>query len=201
VPAHPTLTMPRLLLRPWRGQDLAPFAALNADPRVMQFLPNCLTCEESDAMAARIAEHFDRHGFGLWAVEAPGVANFIGFVGLSIPRFEAHFTPCVEIGWRLAHEYWGLGYATEAARAALAFGFESLRLEQIVSFTVPTNLRSRRVMERIGMTRSPADDFEHPNLPEGHTLRAHVLYRLCRSDWLRSTASTLIDWSRRPGTR
>ena len=168
-------------MRPWREEDLDRFAALNADPRVMEFQPRCLSRQESEAMAARIAEHFDRHGFGLWAVEAPDIAGFIGFVGLSIPRFEAHFTPCVEIGWRLAYEHWGHGYATEAATTALAFGFESLRLDQIVSFTVPANVRSRRVMERIGMTRSPDDDFEHPNLAEGHRLRAHVLYRIFRA--------------------
>lgn len=120
--------------------------------------------------------HFQEHGFGLWAVEIPGVATFAGFVGLSVPRFEAHFTPCVEIGWRLAAPYWGRGYATEGARAALEFGFDHLHLDQIVSFTVPDNVRSRRVMEKIGMTHDPADDFDHPNLPEGHRLRRHVLY-------------------------
>jgi ribosomal-protein-alanine N-acetyltransferase len=184
--AHPTSQTSRLFLRPWRSQDLEGFAALNADPRVMGFLPKCLSREESDAAAARHVEHFERHGFGVWAVEAPGVADFIGFVGLSIPRFDARFTPCVEIGWRLAHEHWGHGYASEAAQAALAFGFESLGLDQIVSFTVPANQRSRRVMERIGMTRSTGDDFEHPNLPPGHPLRQHVLYRLLRSAWSRA---------------
>ena len=168
-------------MRPWREADLDDFAALNCDPRVMEFLPQCLSRQESDAMAARIAEHFDRHGFGLWVVEVPDLAPFIGFVGLSIPRFESHFTPCVEIGWRLACEHWGRGYATEAANAVLAFGFESLQLDQIVSFTVPKNVRSRRVMERIGMTCSPRDNFAHPNLPDGHPLRAHVLYRIFRA--------------------
>jgi RimJ/RimL family protein N-acetyltransferase len=111
----------------------------------------------------------------------PGVADFIGFVGLSVPTFEAHFTPCVEIGWRLAQEHWGQGYATEAARAAIDFGFQKFELSEIVSFTVPDNLRSRAVMERIGMTRSPADDFDHPALPENHPLRRHVLYRKSRA--------------------
>jgi len=185
LPAHGTVRTSRLLLRPWREGDLDDFAALNADPRVMEFLPKSLNRQESDAMAARIAEHFDRHGFGLWAVEAPDIASFIGYVGLSIPRFEAHFTPCVEIGWRLAYEHWGHGFATEAAHTALAFGFTTLRLDEIVSFTVPANGRSRRVMERIGMTRAPADDFEHPSLPPGNPLRAHVLYRLSRSEWER----------------
>lgn len=180
------LTTLRLRLRPWTPQDLLPFAAMNADARVMQFLPTLLARAESAAMVARIQEHFERHGFGLWAVEVAGVAEFIGFVGLSVPTFEAHFTPCVEIGWRLACEYWGQGYATEAARAALDFAFRQLQLEQVVSFTAPANHRSRRVMERLGMARSPDDDFEHPNLATGHPLRTHVLYRLLRSAWQRS---------------
>jgi RimJ/RimL family protein N-acetyltransferase len=168
----------RLLLRRWRPADLEPFAAMNADPQVMEHFPAPLSREESDAAAARIAAHFERHGFGLWAVEASSGAPFAGFIGLAIPRFEAHFTPCVEIGWRLAADHWGRGYATEGARAALAFGFESLRLEEIVSYTVPANLRSRRVMEKLGMTHDPSEDFDHPLLPEGHPLRRHVLYRM-----------------------
>jgi RimJ/RimL family protein N-acetyltransferase len=176
-----TLLTPRLHLRLWRDEDLPIFAAMNADPRVMEFFPKPLGRMESDAVATRIRNHFERRGFGLWAVEVPGVAEFIGFVGLSVPSFDAHFTPCVEIGWRLACEHWGRGYATEAARAVLGLGFRQLALGEIVSFTVPTNLRSRRVMERIGMTRSPADDFDHPALPEGHPLRLHVLYRATSS--------------------
>jgi RimJ/RimL family protein N-acetyltransferase len=172
-----TIRTTRLRLRGWRDEDLAPFAAMNADPAVMEFFPRPLDRAESDAAVARIREHFARHGFGLWAVEVPGVADFIGFVGLAVPRFEAHFTACVEIGWRLARAHWGRGYATEAARAALDFGFRDLALKEIVSFTVPANLRSRAVMERIGMTRSPDDDFDHPGLPEGNPLRRHVLYR------------------------
>ena len=182
---HPTLTTRRLVLRPWREQDLPAFAELNADPRVMQYMPKLLSREESDSLAMRSYEQFDRHGFGRWAVEIPGSAPFAGFVGLSIPQFDAHFTPCVEIGWRLAHEHWGYGYATEAARAALQFGFEQLRLDEIVSFTVPENRRSRSVMERLGMTCSPADDFDHPSLPEGHPLSRHVLYKLREIDWLK----------------
>ena len=171
------LTTPRLHLRRWRPGDLPAFAALNADPRVMEFFPKPLSRAESDAMVARIKDLFDRRGFGLWAVEVPGVAEFIGFVGLWTPNFEAHFTPCVEVGWRLAREHWGRGYATEAARGALDFGFGPLGLLEIVSMTVPANRRSWGVMERIGMTRSPVDDFDHPNLPEGHPLRRHMLYR------------------------
>ena len=176
----PELRTDRLYLRRWRGTDRQPFAALNADPRVMEHFPTPLSCEESDALATRIESHFEQHGLGLWAVEITGTAPFAGFIGLSIPRLEAYFTPCVEIGWRLASEYWGCGYAIEGALAVLAFGFEQLRLAEIVSFTVPGNWRSRRVMERLGMTRNPADDFDHPTLPEGHPLRRHVLYRLVR---------------------
>ncbi len=176
-----TLRTSRLLLRAWQEEDLPPFAALNADPQVMEFFPRPLDRTESDALAARIRSQFALSGFGLWAVEVCGVAPFIGFVGLSVPSFEAHFTPCVEIGWRLAREYWGRGYATEAARAALDFGFDRLEMEEIVSFTVPANRRSRSVMERIGMTHSPADDFENPRIPQGHPLRYHVLYRKARS--------------------
>jgi RimJ/RimL family protein N-acetyltransferase len=179
----PILTTTRLRLRQWREADLAPFAALNADPQVMEFFPKVLTRAESDAVAGRIRDHFTRHGFGFWAVEAPGAADFVGFVGLAVPSFTAHFTPCVEIGWRLAREHWGHGYATEAASAALAFGFGDRALEEIVAFTVPANIPSRRVMGRLGMRRLPTDDFEHPAIPEGHPLRPHVLYRLRRTDW------------------
>ncbi len=170
----------RLRLRRWLPADRDPFAAMNADPAVMEYFPATLSREESDALATRIEAHFDRHGFGLWAVEIPGVAPFAGFVGLSVPAFNAHFTPCVEIGWRLAVEQWGRGYATEAARAVLTFGFESLGLSEIVSFTVPGNLPSRRVMERIGMAHDPADDFDLPTPPEGHPFRRHVLYRMAK---------------------
>ncbi|HUE73729.1 MAG TPA: GNAT family N-acetyltransferase [Pirellulaceae bacterium] len=170
----------RLLLRHWRPEDREPFAALNADPRVVEFLPGPSSRAESDERVARIEAHFQEYGYGLWAVEVVGVAPFVGFVGLSVPRFEAPFMPCVEIGWRLSAEHWGRGYSTEGARAALAFGFERLSLDEIVSYTVPDNVRSRRVMEKIGMTHSSDEDFDHPLLPEGHRLRRHVLYRLAR---------------------
>lgn len=174
----PELQTERLRLRRWLPEDRPEFARLNADPRVVEFLPKPLSREESDALADRIEAHFEQHGFGLWAVEIPGGASLAGFIGLSIPRFEAPFTPCVEIGWRLAAEQWGRGYASEGARAALEFGLGPLGLPEIVSFTVPENTRSRRVMEKIGMRHSPADDFDHPVLPAGHRLRRHVLYRL-----------------------
>jgi len=144
----------------------------------MKYFPGTLTREESDAFIVRVHDHFARHGFGLWALEVPGVAPFIGFVGLAVPRFEAHFTPCVEIGWRIAAEHWNRGYATEAAKAAVAFGFAALGLKEIVAFTVPENVASRRVMEKLGMSRDEADDFDHPSLPVGHRLRRHVLYRI-----------------------
>ena len=168
----------RLLLRRWRDADLEPFAALNGDAETMRFFPAPLTRAESDAFALHIGETIEREGWGLWAVEAPGEADFVGFVGLARPSFEAHFTPAVEVGWRLAREHWGKGYASEAARVAVAYGFVELGLDEIVSFTSRLNTPSIRVMERIGMTHDPADDFDHPRVPEGHPLRPHVLYRL-----------------------
>jgi ribosomal-protein-alanine N-acetyltransferase len=175
-----TLRTSRLLLRDWKDEDLPAFAALNADPQVMEYFPKVLDRAESDAMAGRIRGGLEQSGFGLWAVELRGGASFIGFVGLSVPSFEAHFTPCVEIGWRLARAHWGCGYATEAARAVLEFGFGPLEMDEIVSFTTVANHRSRSVMEKIGMTRNESDDFESPSLPEGHPLRRHVLYRIKR---------------------
>jgi ribosomal-protein-alanine N-acetyltransferase len=167
----------RLRLREWRAADCEPFARMNADPRVMEFFPGMLTREESDALVERALAHFARHGYGMWAAELRESGEFIGFVGLNIPAFEAHFTPCVEIGWRLAAEHWGRGLATEGAREAMRYGFDDLGLKEIVSFTVTGNVRSRRVMEKLGMTRDPADDFDHPQIAEGHPLRRHVLYR------------------------
>jgi RimJ/RimL family protein N-acetyltransferase len=180
APAVPELRTERLLLRGWREADLAHFAALNADPRVMAHFPSTLSRAESDAFVRRIQAHFAEHGFGLWAVEIPGACPFAGFAGLSVASFPAPFTPCVEAGWRLAHHLWRRGYATEAARAALAFGFERAGLDEVVSFTAEGNAASRRVMERLGMRRDPSGDFDHPSVPEGHRLRRHVLYRLCR---------------------
>jgi ribosomal-protein-alanine N-acetyltransferase len=174
----PELRTDRLILRRWRPDDREPFARMNADPEVMRFMIRPLIRDESDAFAERIEKQFAEHGFGLWAVEIPAVAPFVGFVGLSIPNFTAHFTPAVEVGWRLDRPYWGKGYATEAARAAISDGFDRVGLKEIVSFTVPVNLRSIAVMERLGMTRDPQDDFEHPNVPVGHPHRHHALYRL-----------------------
>jgi RimJ/RimL family protein N-acetyltransferase len=155
---------------------------MNAEPRVMEFFPKCLSREESDAMVDRIKDHFRSKGFGLYAAELRSDGQFIGYVGLHTPTFEARFMPCVEIGWRLASDVWGQGLATEGARAVIHYAFQELRLDEIVSFTVPANQRSIHVMQKIGMTRDATDDFEHPNLPEGHPLRKHVLYRLAKPD-------------------
>jgi RimJ/RimL family protein N-acetyltransferase len=174
----------RLLLRPWREADRAPFAALNADPEVMEHFPGVMTREASDAFVDRIEQGWEELGWGLWAVEVPGITPFIGFVGLWRTEIVAG-EPLVEVGWRLARPFWGHGYATEAALQALEFGFEVLTLDEIVSFTVPRNARSRAVMERIGMHRDPADDFDHPRVDRlryPHIVR-HVLYRLARSEW------------------
>jgi RimJ/RimL family protein N-acetyltransferase len=170
------LETPRLLLRPWRHSDLAPFAELNADPAVMRLLGGALTREASDAYVGRAEAHFAEHGFCKWAVEAPGVAPLVGAVGLSYVRFQASFTPAVEVAWRLDRRYWGRGYATEAARAAVDDGFSRIGLKAIVAMTTLGNHASMRVMERLGMTRST--EFDHPNYPENHPLCRHVLYRL-----------------------
>jgi RimJ/RimL family protein N-acetyltransferase len=171
----------RCRLRTWRDDDLEPFAALNADPRVMEHFPALLSRAETSQMIERIRAHFDEHGFGLWALEIDGA--LAGAVGLNRPTYQAPFTPCVEVGWRLAHAFWGRGYATEAARAALAYGFEQLALDEIVSLTVPANQRSRHVMEKLGMRHAARDDFDHPLVPDGHRLKRHVLYRLAALDW------------------
>ena len=158
----------------------------------MEHFPSVLTREESDALARRAGAAIDAGGWGLWAVEAADRA-FCGFVGLERPRFEARFTPCVEVGWRLARETWGRGYAPEAARRALAFGFEELGLHEVVSFTVPANLRSRRVMEKLGMSHDPGDDFLHPRFRDDPRMGPHVLYRLSRKHWRRSKPSCRGD--------
>ncbi|HEY2859204.1 MAG TPA: GNAT family N-acetyltransferase [Terracidiphilus sp.] len=171
----------RLILRSWRHSDREPFARLNADPHVMEYFPATLSRAQSDVLVDRIETDLTQRGYGLSAAELRDTGEFIGFIGLSVPTFEAHFTspahPAVEIGWRLAAEHWGKGLATEGARAVLDHAFNHLHLSEVVSFTTAANLRSRHVMEKIGMERDPADDFEHPGLPAGHSLRSHVLYR------------------------
>ncbi|MCO6000039.1 GNAT family N-acetyltransferase [Actinoallomurus rhizosphaericola] len=178
MPDSPVLTTERLILRRWRDSDREPFAALNADPEVMEHFPETLDRARSDAFVDRIEEVFEERGFGHWAVEVAATGRFIGFTGLWVPRFDAHFTPTVEIAWRLARPAWGHGYASEAARRVLAFAFEDLRLPEVVSFTAHQNLRSQAVMRRIGMTHDADGDFDHPFIPEGHPLRPHVLFRM-----------------------
>ena len=176
------LRTPRLRLRAWRDADFEPFALMNADPRVMEHYPNVLTREQSDRFVRdRILVQFERRGYGPWAVEVPGVTPFAGYVGLLEHTFEASFTPCVEVGWRLAFRHWGHGYATEGARASLSYGFDVAGLDEIVSFTAVTNARSIAVMERLGMTR--VGQFEHPKLPRGHPLRQQVLYHQRAATW------------------
>jgi ribosomal-protein-alanine N-acetyltransferase len=173
----------RLVLRRWRPADLEPFAALNADPEVMEHFLSTLDRSASDALAAAADAALDRHDSGLWAVEVASTGAFIGFTGLAVPRFEAHFTPATEVGWRLARSAWGNGYATEAATAALDDAFDRMGLDEVVSFTSVTNVRSQAVMRRLGMTHDPDDDFDHPNIPAGHRLRRHVLYRIDVAAW------------------
>jgi RimJ/RimL family protein N-acetyltransferase len=177
------LTTDRLLLRQWRDSDRDPFAAINADPAVMEHFPALQTREQSDALIDRQLPAIEERGWGLWALEVRETGEFIGFTGLSVPSFEAHFMPAVEIGWRLAKGAWGNGYATEAARASLAHGFGPAGLDAVVSFTTTTNLPSQRVMQRIGMTHDEAGDFDHPRLEAGHRLQRHVLYRIDRAQW------------------
>jgi RimJ/RimL family protein N-acetyltransferase len=172
----------RLLLRHWRDSDRQPFSAINADQRVMEFMPALLSREESDRFADRIASQFLEHGFGLYAAELREDHSFIGYVGLAVPAFSAHFTPCVEIGWRLSADHWNQGLATEGAKAVLRHAFEILELNEVVSFTVPANVRSRRVMEKLGMMHDEAGDFDYPNFAEDHVFRRHVLYRIRRPD-------------------
>jgi 3-dehydroquinate dehydratase/shikimate dehydrogenase len=181
-----TLRTERLLLRPWRLGDRDTFAALNADARVMEWFPATLIRDESDALADRIEQRMDKQGRGLWAVEVPAVADFIGFIGLS-PADDTLGYPSVEVGWRLAASFWGRGYASEGALAAVGFGFQQLALDEIVSFTSVGNTRSRRVMEKLGMTYRSEDDFDHPRIPQTSPLCRHVLCRLTKSAFVRVT--------------
>lgn len=172
------LLTPRLRLRQWRPSDLAPFAAINADVDVMRYHPALWTRAQSDGFAERVTQLIDERGWGFWAVEERQSQQFTGFVGLHIPSASLPFSPCVEVGWRLAKSYWGLGYATEAAQSAITFGFAQLHLEEIVAFTAISNLKSRAVMERLGMRRDY--EFDHPQVPVESKLRRHVLYRLSK---------------------
>jgi len=194
VDEAPELRTERLLLRRWRDEDREPFAALNADPLVMEHFPSVLTRAESDALVDRIEGRFEESGFGLWAVEVPAVAPFIGFIGLAPIPDDLPFAPAMEVGWRLARRHWGQGYATEGARAALRCGAETFGINEFVSMTARSNLRSQRVMRRLGMVRHERDDFNHPRIPVGHPTQPHVLYRtvgrLARADTQRAIVTT-----------
>ena len=183
--ASQSIRTERLSLRRWLEGDRRRFAEMNTDPRVMEYFPATICEDQSNDMVDRIEQHFAERGFGLWVVEIndddlKSNMPFAGFIGLSTPRFEAHFTPCIEIGWRLAAEHWGRGYATEGAMAVLDYAFKILQLDEVVAMTAVDNQRSRRVMEKIGMTWSPDDDFDHPMLEAGHRIRRHVLYRISK---------------------
>lgn len=171
----------RLMLRSWQAADVDRLVHLHQDPRVIEWLPGPWTLQKAQRFVAETNAHINMHGFGFWAVETKTDSIFLGFVGLNQPDFHAHFTPCVEVGWRLGSAYWGHGYATEAAAAAVQYGFETMGLQEIVSFTVPANVRSLRVMERIGMQRDVQGDFAHPRLPLDHRLSQHVLYRISQT--------------------
>jgi RimJ/RimL family protein N-acetyltransferase len=174
------MTTERLLLRRWREADRQPWAAMCADPEVMRYLPGPLTRQQAEEFVDAMPERFARLGYGLWAVQRRSERDFIGFVGLNQLTFDAPFTPAVEIGWRLARHAWGAGYASEAAQAVVDRAFGTLGIDELVSITVPANARSRAVMDRIGMVRDVFADFDHPRVPAGHPLSAHVLYRMRR---------------------
>jgi RimJ/RimL family protein N-acetyltransferase len=172
----------RLRLRQWQDRDYEPFAAMGVDERVMEFFPSLLAPDASNELATRIRQRIEERGWGFWAAELRSTGEFLGFIGLEVPDSPLPFQPCVEIGWRLAHEHWGKGYATEGARTALRAGFETLGLGEIVSYAVLANRRSRHVMEKLGM-RDVSFTFDHPKIGEGSPLRAHCLYRLTRKEW------------------
>lgn len=173
----------RLILRTWQTEDIAPMAAINQDPKVMEYFPVLQDLEKTKQLINKFTQHFEEHGYTFYAVELKEDHTFIGFVGLSMASFEAHFTPAIEIGWRIASKYWGKGYATEAAQAVLHYAFTQLNLDEVVSFTVEDNTRSWRVMEKIGLRRSEADNFDHPNVDKDSPLRRHVLYRLRKDNY------------------
>ncbi len=188
----PEVRTERLLLRGWLAADKDPYALLNADSQVMRHFPATLTREQSDQMVDRMVAAWDARSFGLWAVERLDSGGFIGFVGLAAPNWETDFTPCVEVGWRLAVAHWGQGFAPEAARVALAFGFEHVDLpnDEIVSFTTKQNLSSQRVMQKIGMSLDPSREFDHPLTP-GWAQQRHVVYCIDRARWQSNLASNV----------
>lgn len=180
-----TLKTARLILRQWKRADYAAYAALHADRVAMAFFTSTLDREESDVMADYQRELVRQRGWGIWALERRRDGAFIGSAGLHVPRAKLPFPPCVEIGWRLLPAYWGMGYATEAARESLRFAFEVLELPEVVAFTSVLNVRSIAVMLRLGMTTDPAQNFMHPDVPQGSPLREHCLYRTNCGMWMR----------------
>jgi RimJ/RimL family protein N-acetyltransferase len=178
-----SLETERLILRQWKPEDRKPFARMNADPVIMEYMPRALDEKASDKLVLRFQEHFKAHGFGLYAIERKEDGAFMGFVGLNTVEFEAHFTPAVEIAWRLDYEYWGQGYATEAARRVIEHAFDELKLKEIVAFSVHDNSRAIHIMEKLGMRHDPKGDFDYPSLRKGHPLGRFVLYRLSRKDY------------------
>lgn len=182
----PNIKTTRLLLRQWEESDLSLFAKINCDPEVMQFFPSLLTEKESNALAKKIIKELQEKTYGLWAVEIPNVTSFIGFLGLHYADFKAHFTPCVEIGWRLDRAYWGKGYATEGGKAVLNYAFKTLNLTKVVSFTSEKNHKSIAVMKRLGMHYYSKNNFEHPQIPKKHWLRPHVFYSISQTEWLKT---------------
>lgn len=181
--SFPILYTDRLIMRPWKSSDLYPFAEMNADPKVMEFYTNTLTFQETSALVEKFCKQFEEKGYGFWAIEAPKIANFIGYIGLNYWDLGTKFSPCIDIGWRLATPYWGKGYATEGAKAALQYGFEVLNISEIVSMATVGNTRSHQVMKRLGMRTDSSENFEHPKLPKGHPLSWRVLYRLNCTEW------------------
>ncbi len=179
----PIIRTERLVLRQWNSADLEPFATLNADPSVREYFPGLMSKETSDNSVSIMSDHIEKYGWGFWAASLLETGEFIGLIGLEDVHFQAHFTPAVEIGWRLAFKHWGKGYATEGALGSLRYGFETLNLDEIVSFTAVGNMRSRAVMERIGMHHDLKGDFDHPKLPDGNPVKRHVLYRLAADEW------------------
>ena len=179
----PILYTKRLILRPWCDADLVPFAEMNADPRVMEFYPRVLDKNESDTLVKTFQKEIEAQGYGYWAIEVPEVAGFIGYVGLKYWNLEMSFAPCVDVGWRLGFPHWGKGYATEGAKRVIQYAFEVLKLSEIVSMATIGNIRSQRVMQRLGMTSDPAENFEHPRVPRGDPLSWRVLYRLLFEKW------------------
>lgn len=178
----------RIILRPWKERDRQPFAEMSADPAVMEHLLPMNSREAADGWIDRRMAHLAEHGFTFWALEAKESGDFLGAVGLLRIGYNAHFSPAVEVGWRVARPFWGQGYALEAAAASIRFGFENLGLSEVIANTVAQNTRSRRVMEKLGMSHNAEDDFDHPGIPEGHPLRPQVLYRLPRDHWTATVA-------------